>query len=240
MHAPQALRQAEQASAEFGRVLEWDPARIASKRSVEGARVRQAAAAASPPPHKASPRAVPDTLSRDLCQDMLDPPLAGASVGSCRRSGRRSSTRVDSKAPDEILPPVLEHVVMERCDASVTVWFNVVSAQWNILQATGCTEIFWGRGHQLTELGNLVRWIHPDVRETLIFWVQATFQNVDSCAQPRWQTHEEAVYFRPPLLRASSASLSASVTIALPAEQDRFVVQMRFDDIRLTNACPRS
>jgi hypothetical protein len=241
---PSARPSSEQVSTELSRVLEWDPAHVASKRNVEGARRGGHGRQVASPPHRASPRAVPDTLARGLRQDGLDPPTAGATAGSggYKRSGRCSSTRVDTRTPDDTLPPVLEDVVLERAGASVTVWFNVVSAQWSILQATGCTEIFWGRVSQSTELGGLFRWIHPDARESLIFWVQTNFQQLDAerGAEPCWRSYAEAVLFRPPLLRTSSACMSASVAMMLSTEQDRCMVQMNFDDIRMTNASPRT
>ncbi|CAK0845337.1 unnamed protein product [Prorocentrum cordatum] len=231
---PSARPTSEQVSTELSQVLEWDPARAARKRSSEDATEAcrsKAAAAAAPPPHGAPPQAVP-AGSR---QDGPDPLLTAASAG-CKRGGKRSSTSAISKAPDEALP----QVPLERCGASVSVWFNVLSDKWCIRRATGCTEIFWGRGHQRRELGRFLPWIRPDVREDFIIWVQTTFQTLYSSAEPHWQTHEEAVLLCPPLLRSSSSWLSASVAMTLPSEQDRYMVQMSFEDIRLTDARPQT
>jgi len=231
---PSARPTSEQVSTELSQVLEWDPARAARKRSSEDATEAcrsKAAAAAAPPPHGAPPQAVP-AGSR---QDGPDPLLTAASAG-CKRDGKRSSTSAISKAPDEALP----QVPLERCGASVSVWFNVLSDKWCIRRATGCTEIFWGRGHQRRELGRFLPWIRPDVREDFIIWVQTTFQTLYSSAEPHWQTHEEAVLLCPPLLRSSSSWLSASVAMTLPSEQDRYMVQMSFEDIRLTDARPQT
>ncbi|CAK0834493.1 unnamed protein product, partial [Prorocentrum cordatum] len=178
---PAARPSSEQVSAELSRVLRWDPARVASGRILEGASgssgsCHWAPAAAAPLPPGAPPRASPDDLegfpenwprrcSPLLPQEGPGPPPAGVATGSgsCKRGTKGSSGR-----PGERLPAVPEHAGLERCGASVYIWFDVVSAKWSILQAASCFELFWGQDHAPSELGSLTRWIHPDVRENLI------------------------------------------------------------------------
>jgi hypothetical protein len=124
-------------------------------------------------------------------------------------------------------------------DGDVAVWFDVLSSEWTLHRAAGCTDVLWGNIHdrRRTKGQKLLKWIKPDEREAKILWIQQACQALmlppasGSEAQlPK--PSQETIRLRPPLLHNTGVTMLASATLSLSSDSQT-LVQMTLADIRL-------
>ncbi|CAK0903074.1 unnamed protein product [Prorocentrum cordatum] len=134
---------------------------------------------------------------------------------------------------------------LSSVDGETLAVIDILSESWTIVSSTAGFELFWGNAPRSGRACQLLEWVEPGQRESLVVWVQTLCQEM--WAEPaatgpaRARSLERQVCLRPPSLWhiRPKAAYVASVALALhegrEVQQPCTLVRLNFSGIQMVH-----